>query len=463
MSRILDGLAARAIAIFIAGLVVLQLTIALAAIWPERGSAAFRLPAPKSVAAMARVLELAPPALQPAILESLNNSGTVVRLAPDFWGDDGRAESVDDAPALKRFLRRRYESELDGRSLRFEIDTGGALLPFSTSRPDDADGPIRLIVRLNNGQALSVERTPLLLRRLGDRFLVIAAAAAVVLLVILVFFMRQITRPVYRLAERVRLLAADLCAPDLPMQGPRELQELAAACNEMKRQIRELLDDRTRILAAIAHDVRTYLTRLRLRTDFIDDFDQRKRAVGDLDEMSRLLEDTLTFAREARVSGDGGRERVDVLAELTEFVVVRQEVGDPVRLESASDDLPDVRCSPLALRRMLANLTDNAIRYGDAAHLRAWRDDGYVFIAVEDDGPGVPIEATERLTAPFERLEPSRARQTGGAGLGLAIVKALAESQGGSLHLENRREGGLHARVTLCVAAEKAPGDSGVK
>lgn len=458
MSRILDGLAARAVAIFLAGLIALQLAIALAAVWPERGPAAFRLPAPKSVAAMARVLELAPPALQPAILEALNNNGTVVKLAPDISDDNGRADSPDDAPALERFLRRRYEPELDGRSLRFEIETGGALLQSLTSRPIGAEGPIRLIVRLNNGQALSVERAPLLLRRLGNRFMAIAAAAAVVLLLILVFLMRQITRPVRRLAEGVRLLVADLRAPDLPMCGPRELQELAAACNEMKRQIRELLDDRTRILAAIAHDVRTYLTRLRLRTDFIDDFDQRKRAVSDLDEMGRLLEDTLTFAREARVTADGGAERVDVSAELAEFVSVRQEVGDPVRLESASDDLPYVRCSPLALRRILTNLTDNAIRYGDAAHLRVWREDGYVLIAVEDDGPGVPVEAAERLTAPFERLEPSRARETGGAGLGLAIVKALAESQGGALHLENRREGGLHARVTLRVAAGKTSG-----
>ena len=454
MSGILDGLAARTVAIFLAGLIALQIAIALVAIWPDRGPAAFRLPAPKSLAAMARVLELAPPALRPAIVEALNNNGTVVRLASDFSDDDGRADPADDARALKRFLKRRYESELDGRSFRFEI-AKGALLQSLTSRTVGAEGPIRLIVRLNNGQALSVERAPLLLQRLGNRFMAIAAAAAVVLSLILVFLMRQITRPVRRLAEGVRLLAADLCAPDLPMRGPRELVELGAACNDMKRQIRELLDERTRILAAIAHDVRTYLTRLRLRTDFIDDFEQRKRAVGDLDDMSRLLEDTLTFARETRANADGERERADVLAELSEFVVVRQEVGEPVRLVSASDDLPYVRCSPLALRRMLANLTDNAIRYGDAAHLRAWREDGYVFIAVDDDGPGVPIEATERLMAPFERLEPSRARQTGGAGLGLAIVKALAESHGGTLHLENRRSGGLHARVTLRVAAER--------
>ena len=111
------------------------------------------------------------------------------------------------------------------------------------------------------------------------------------------------------------------------------------------------------------------------------------------------------------------------------------------------------RCSPVTLRRILANLVDNAIRYGKAAHLSAWREGESVWLAVDDDGPGVPPEAFARLMQPFERMEPSRGRGTGGAGLGLAIVKALASSQGGDLVLENRAAGGLRAAIRLTATS----------
>ncbi len=170
--------------------------------------------------------------------------------------------------------------------------------------------------------------------------------------------------------------------------------------------------------------------------------------MGDLDEMGLLLDDTLMFARES-TSPARMAETLDVRAEIAAFARMRREMGDPV--DAAPDATGPLRaaCSPLALRRILANLTDNAIRYGKAARLDARGEGGGVRITVDDDGPGTPPEAFARLMQPFERLEPSRGRLTGGAGLGLAIVKALAKSQGGDLALENRAQGGLRATVSL--------------
>lgn len=453
MGMAMDNLATRMGAVLLVGLIALQLTIGLVVLWPDDRLPVYRLAAPAEAAAMARVLEAAPPALQPAILGALSNDTTIVHLAPDFppepVGGGGRAAA---------WLERRfapYADELAGRP--FRVQAQGVIARGLFNGRVEAEGPVRLLVRLRTGQVLVIERTPgALFQRFRARAAAIAVSAVVILLLVLIIAVRQTARPVNVLAGAARRFAGDLASPDLPVQGAHELKELSIAFNDMKRTIRGLIDDRTRILAAVAHDLRTYLTRLRLRTEFIADVDQRDRAVADLEEMSLLLDDTLTFAREATGAGASERPMVDVANEAAVLVAVRVELGEPVSaIEAAETPLLAV-CAPLALRRMLANLVDNAVRYGVVARLRAWREGGEVRVAVEDDGPGVPPDALMRLTAPFERLEPSRGRRTGGAGLGLAIVKALAESQGGRLHLENRPQGGLCATIILPAATDQA-------
>jgi two-component system osmolarity sensor histidine kinase EnvZ len=455
MSRIFDSLAVRIAAVFLAGLVALQLVIALILVWPER-PAVFPMVSPQKAAAMARALEAASPALQPLIVDALNSAALIVQLMPDFPAGAEAEGPMQDAP----WLARRYAEwgdSLAERPLRVQFHGGAVIHSLSG---EAAEGPLRLVVRLRTGQALVIERAPVLLQRLSGRFLAIGAASAAVLLMVLLACMRGIARPIRVLAMGARRVPEEIAAPDLPLRGPRELKELASALNHMKRTIRALIDERTRILAAIAHDLRTYLTRLRLRADFIDDPDQRCRAVTDLEEMALLLDDTMMFAREA-TAGVAPREAVDIRREVASFTAARQEPGLPLPglpspgapLLEAADGALLACCAPLALRRMLSNLVDNAVRYGGGVRLRAWREAEQIAIAVEDDGPGVPEEALDRMTAPFERLEPSRGRQTGGAGLGLAIVKALAASQGGSLSIANRPEGGLQAVIRLPAAA----------
>ena len=202
------------------------------------------------------------------------------------------------------------------------------------------------------------------------------------------------------------------------------------------------------MLAAIAHDYRTYLTRLELRSEFIDDPEQRASAANDLEEMRMLLDDTLTFARDS-AQDEADRAICDVQVELDAIAAERRAHGEDVSIDSPAGPIL-ARASHLSFQRMIANLLDNAMRYGGGhACVRVRAFDGHVRILVEDEGPGVPEDSLERLMEPFERLEPSRARKTGGVGLGLSIVQALAQRYQGDLSLQNRPEGGFRAILTL--------------
>jgi signal transduction histidine kinase len=445
MPRVFGSLAVRIGAAFLLGFVLLEAVIVAVVLWPDGSPAVFRLVSPREAAAISRALEAASPAQRSLIVEALNDGPLIVRLQDDFSG--GESGETRPAPYLEKLFRA-DAAELEGRPYRVESHRGSALASFARSGIG-APGAIRLQVHLKTGGVLVIERAPIMVQRLRSSVALIAGATALVLSAVMLFCVLQLARPARRLAHAARQLAADIDAPDLPTNGAAEIGVLSAAFNDMKRTIHGLMDERTRMLAAIAHDLRTYLTRLRLRADFIGEANQRARAVRDLDDMSLLLDDTLMFARETRRSARPGADKVDARLEIDSFVRLRQEVGEPVDFEMASTVALPTRCAPLALRRMLANLTDNAVRYGRAAHLSAWRENADIKVAVDDDGAGVPPEAFTRLVEPFERLEPSRGRTTGGVGLGLAIVKALAKSQGGELTLENRPEGGLRATIRL--------------
>lgn len=434
----LGSLAVRIGIVFVFALLLLQAVIAGALIWPDEHPTLLRLVPPGEAAAIARALEAASPEQQALIVRALNHGRLVVRLR------DGFPAQVAEAPYLNR-LYARYAAELEDR--RFIVARGAA--------SSSTDG-VRLLVGLKDGQVVELDTAPLLLRRLMGRLAVVGAATALILLLVMVYCVRLIARPARRVAEAARGLALDIDMPDLPTRGAAEIATLSVAFNEMKRTIRGLMQERTRMLAAIAHDLRTYLTRLRLRVDFIDDAEQRRRAVGDLDEMGWLLDDTLIFARESARQGTTGADVIDARAEILGFAAMRQEIGDPVQLRAVPEIPMPVGCSPLALRRILSNLTDNAIRYGERAYLSLENADGRAILTVEDDGPGVPPALLARLAQPFERGEPSRGRQTGGTGLGLAIVKALVQSQGGELRIANREQGGLRATVALALAARPA-------
>lgn len=222
------------------------------------------------------------------------------------------------------------------------------------------------------------------------------------------------------------------------------MRELASAFNDKKAQIRVLIGERTRVLAVIAHDLRTYLTRLRLRAEFIDDPDQQARAVRDIDEMTALINDTLLADRDS--APPSHPERVTVAQALAEIVDAHRELDEAVTLAPVPDDLA-IAATPLSLHRILDNFIANGVRHGNAVAISAHATGETVDIVVEDDGPGVPVDGLASLGIPFQRFDPSRSRETGGAGLGLAIVRALAERDHAEVFFGQGAPGGLRVKI----------------
>ncbi|NKC31750.1 ATP-binding protein [Falsiroseomonas selenitidurans] len=263
---------------------------------------------------------------------------------------------------------------------------------------------------------------------------------------------RRLTRPVAALAAAADRLGRDVNATPLPESGPEEVATAARAFNTMAERIRRFVGDRTQMLAAIGHDLKTPITRLKLRAEFLDDEEQRRKMLADLDEMEAMIAATLAFARD-----DSTREPsvpVDLVSlcrtVLDETADARPEFADFITY--AGPEHLTVTARPGSLKRALANLVGNAVAYGGSAMLRLSPPlGGIVRIAVEDDGPGVPEADLETVFQPFRRLEASRNRETGGTGLGLPIARNIFRAHGGDVVLRNRPGGGLQALATMPV------------
>ena len=256
---------------------------------------------------------------------------------------------------------------------------------------------------------------------------------------------RRVTVPLDQFAQAAGRLGTDVNAPPMAETGPSEIVQAAHAFNQMQERLQRLVDDRTRSLAAIAHDLRTALTRLRLRAELIDDPEQQAKAVADLDAMATMLDETLAFARD-----DGAREarqEVDLAALVRSLCDDLADAGQPVRY--AGPDRQRLACRPVALRRALTNVIDNAVQYGGSAEVTLRAEPDALVLTVEDRGPGIPAAAREQVFQPFFRLEPSRSRATGGTGLGLAVARTIVHRHGGEITLCDRPGGGLVVRISL--------------
>jgi signal transduction histidine kinase len=265
-----------------------------------------------------------------------------------------------------------------------------------------------------------------------------------VLAVVLFLVTRSITRPLSKLALAAESVGRSVRHPPLAEEGVREIREATRAFNTMQDRLLRYLDSRTGVLAAMSHDLRTPLTRLRLRVESVSDADLRARFAADLDEMEALVRGALALFR--GLDDQEAFEPVDMNTLLHTLVAEYTEVGSSVSLEGTAGTL--INAKPRALKRCLTNLVDNALKYGKRAMIRV--DDGdELVIAVSDAGPGIPQEALEQVFEPFYRLESSRSRDTGGMGLGLSIARDVAQAHGGTLTLRNRPEGGLTAELRL--------------
>jgi len=209
----------------------------------------------------------------------------------------------------------------------------------------------------------------------------------------------------------------------------------------MQERLHNYVSDRTRMLAAVSHDLRSPITALRLRAELVEQDDLRERMIASLDDMQQMVEATLAFARQDAEAEP--TQTVDLARLGRDLVGERAELGQPVKWEGGN--AMAYPCRPVALKRALGNLVENAVRYGGSARVRL-EARGFV---VEDDGPGIPEDRLEHVFEPFARLEESRSQDTGGAGLGLAIARSIARSHGGDVVLRNRPEGGVRAVLSL--------------
>lgn len=264
------------------------------------------------------------------------------------------------------------------------------------------------------------------------------------IVVLTLLAVRWVTKPLETLAVAAERLGEDIRRPLLDESGPLEASRAARAFNTMQRELVKFIDDRTRILAAMSHDLKTPITRLRLRTELLDDVALRARFEADLDEMQAMVSRTLEVMR--GLDKESKRVPVDVMALLHSLQDDMRVFGAEVEVEGAARPYAG---SPEALKRCLQNLIENAIKYGSSARVVVVDRARELEIRIRDKGPGIPTAQLERVFEPFYRLEVSRNRESGGTGLGLTIARNLARAHGGDLSLHNLGEGGLEAVLTL--------------
>lgn len=458
-------------ALVLVGALLLSLAASLAVFAIQRSEALTLLgtrDAAERIAAVARLLEDAPPEGRRAILRTVETPGfrfgwgTTPLVATDSADPEGGAASL--AEHLRKHLSGHQVLVTGKPHLGPGPSHGFNGLPQPKGAPDiepphgppgePPHGPsnygfgpaLRISVQLFDGSWLNVVAPldpPEPLWR--PRFLVPVVFSLLVVALAALAAVRRAVGPFATFAAAAERLGVDVSSPALTEDGPREVRRAAQAFNIMQGRVRRLVEDRTQMLAAISHDLRTPITRLRLRAEFVDDDVQRDKMLSDLDEMERMIASTLAFARD-----DAAREirRPTDIAALVQGLV-EDLVATGIEASYAGPESLVMRARPMGLKRAVANLLDNAGKYGKRARVRLEARPGDVLVVIDDDGPGIAEGDREMVFAPFVRLETSRSRDTGGTGLGLSIARAGIRAHGGDIQLANRPEGGLRVTVEL--------------
>jgi signal transduction histidine kinase len=301
-------------------------------------------------------------------------------------------------------------------------------------------------VRLDDGAMVTFDsRQPLETASWPYRLLLSLAVLLAAVIAVSLVAVRWATRPLKALADAADALGRNIERPPMPEKGPAEVVRAARAFNEMQQRLASYIRERTATLAAMSHDLKTPVSRLRLRAELLEDSEAKKKIAQDLEEMESMIHGTLEFMRGAQSAETA--QPVDVQALLESLQADAQITGAEVAIEGAPSGPYAGR--PQALKRCLGNLLDNALKYGKSALLVVDDLPERLIIRVRDRGPGIPQSELERVFEPFHRLEGSRSRDTGGTGLGLSIARQIARLHGGSLNLHNLAQGGLEAVLTL--------------
>jgi len=445
---------------------LLMMTALGALYWAQhRGDrGAFQLPLPRQVGAIADLVEQTPSAQLPALLEAVSSEHLSVSVQAAAPSSAGTVPAPGLAWVLQRYMNSSgarkivamFPQQPDRQTIGFQQDaeTGEAIATTL---------PLRLVVSLKDGRMLVLETKNGGIRRVrGFRLVLLLLLLAILLSSSSLWYLRRQIGPIVRLAAEVERVGPDLPAGGdgiarLAGQGGKETRQLAAAIGRMQDRIRALLAARTRMLAAIGHDVGTYLTRLRLRTEFIADPEQRAAAIRDIENMDALITGTLTLAQSDQNAEP--RAAVDLTALVHRHAEGFAAAGEAVRFLAEAGALY-AAVQPIAFGRAVTNLISNAVRYGTEADVAVRREGAEAVILVEDRGPGIPESEREAVLEPFHRRDAARNHDQAGFGLGLAIVADILRHNEASLHLADREGGGL--RVVVRMKAVAGPAEAAV-
>ncbi|WP_346910712.1 ATP-binding protein [uncultured Roseibium sp.] len=306
---------------------------------------------------------------------------------------------------------------------------------------------LALSIPLSDGSFLNVETNYRPPPRTLMPLLVQLGLMALAVILIVAFAVRRVSRPLRDLANAAERLGRGEDVAELKATGPLEVRTVTEAFNSMQDRLTRFVRDRTRMLAAISHDLRTPITSLRLRAEFIEDDENRDKIIETLEEMSQMTEATLAFARDEAAKEEA--KPTDLASLLESLAGDQQDLGHKATVNEV--DRLVITCRPVALKRAFRNLIENGIRYGNSVEIDLARDRKEAVVTISDQGPGIPEDRLAEVFEPFVRLEESRSEETGGIGLGLAITRSIIHAHGGTIELKNGDDRGLKAVVRLPI------------
>lgn len=417
------------------------------------------------IAGIVKVLDQMPPEQRMEIAKALDTQGMRIDLTPASWETNNKKLSQENAvflSALRFYLD-------DERPINFQyVEENPQMAYTSPNHPGmgrghdmrqimqrhmaenglflPPEGRHLIQVLLNDGQWVSFgEQLPQKMSAWPLRMVIALSMVLLILGLVALVAVKIIIKPLSHLAESARALGEDLQRPLLDVEGPEEVRDTLQAFNSMHQQIKQYVDERSRFLAAISHDLKTPLTRLRLRSGLFEDDEMRRKVEHDLSEMEDLIHSTLDFMRNE--APKELKQAVDINDLLETIQIDGESVGSTITLTGRADNY--FYCHPVSMRRLINNLVENAIKYGGQANIEVLDSPQQLKIKISDEGTGIPEHELKHILEPFYRVEDSRSKETGGSGLGLSIANSIAKAHKGSLTLKNRDKGGIEAEITL--------------
>jgi len=352
----------------------------------------------------------------------------------------------------------KYNLEINNENILASIDTAPRWRRISIQNPSEKNlnkliifdnGPIKISYQLANGLWLNYKETTT--KNYYDIAMILSVLEFFILglIIIYVYSLRRFTIPLQDIKQSAERLGIDLNAQPLSEYGPLIVREAANAMNKMQKRIQDLIDNRTQMLAAISHDLRTPITRLKLRADLLEETEHAKKFISDLDEMDNMIDGILTFARE----GTNHEKKIvfDINALLASICDEYSDAGHSIHINLLIQRQPFFG-SPLALKRAFSNLIQNAIKYAGKVWVKLEKIDNIIHIHIEDQGPGIPEQELEKVFDPYYRSESStNMPNKTGTGLGLTITREIIHSHQGKIELKNKEHSGLCVLINLPI------------